>query len=51
MVQRLQVQDGSLIVLNSEIANVQFFSCAGDIRQKLAVGARAIGAEFVQDFG
>ena len=38
MVQRLEVQDGSLIVLNSEIANVELFGCACDIRQKLAVG-------------
>lgn len=31
MVQRLQVQDCSFIVLNGKVANVKFFGCAGYI--------------------
>jgi hypothetical protein len=32
MIQRLEVKDGSLIVLNGEVANVEFFGCVGYIR-------------------
>lgn len=51
MVQRLQKKDRSLDILDRIFTDVHFRCFGVDVGEEFPVRERAVGAEFVEDFG
>ena len=51
MVQRLQVQNSCLSVLDNETAHIDFLCFGVDVGEELPVRQWTVGTEFVEDLG
>lgn len=51
MVQRLQVQNSCLSVLDDETAHIDFLGFGVDVGEELPVRQWTVGTEFVEDLG
>lgn len=50
VVERLEVQDGRLRILNGKVADAELFSPASNKRKEFAMRTWPVGAELVEDF-
>lgn len=51
VVESLQVENCSFLILSREFLNTELFGCSLDICEELAMRPGTVGAELVQDLG
>ena len=49
MIKSLKIEDGRFRILNHEVPHPKLIRPGSNVRKKLTVGQRTIGAEFMED--